>query len=614
MGTQHTSDRQRGPWLRIILLVGGALAAFAVVIVGWELLTEYMASDQFCGQSCHPVMAPQDTTKPIQPHARVHCETCHVAPGLGAFVASKLNGARELAVFVTNTYERPLPHPPKTMPDAEGACTKCHWPLVTFEDRARAYPDVAEDEANTLVQTFLAMRIRGTDDPPGETGAHWHVGNPVSYVALDVHEQEIPWVSVVRDGQEIVYRATDIDVSDEELAEAEPVVLDCLKCHSRPAHRFERPADVVDEMVAEGLLPADLPFLKREAARLLEAEYETEEAAVDAIGEGLTAFYRAEYPDLYAANEEAVLQTAERVQDVYRQTTFPVMNVDWRTYPDDLGHTNFPGCFRCHDGEHVAEDGRPITLNCTTCHSVPIVVREGAEVEPSIVSRFLGPRPPEPGSHREPDWFRVHRLRASQEACSGCHGPIAFGTDDSSFCANSACHARAWPGLGEREAFAHPVELVGAHQEAPCGGCHAQPTVPRLENCDECHDPPTEPHFGPDCAGCHSPVGWEEVPETVAADGPSIPHPLEGAEDCRSCHGLDREWPFPADHEDITNEACTQCHEPAPSEGDRIPHPLAGREDCLRCHDFDGIEPMPPDHAGRTDESCLLCHGVAESS
>jgi hypothetical protein len=58
------------------------------------------------------------------------------------------------------------------------------------------------------------------------------------------------------------------------------------------------------------------------------------------------------------------------VQAVYLRNVFPAMNVGWGTYPNNLGHTDFPGCFRCHDGSHATADGRSIPNDCDTCHSM----------------------------------------------------------------------------------------------------------------------------------------------------------------------------------------------------------------------------------------------------
>jgi hypothetical protein len=46
------------------------------------------------------------------------------------------------------------------------------------------------------------------------------------------------------------------------------------------------------------------------------------------------------------------------------------MNVTWGKYPNNVGHTDFPGCFRCHDGDHMAKTGTPITNDCNACHNL----------------------------------------------------------------------------------------------------------------------------------------------------------------------------------------------------------------------------------------------------
>jgi hypothetical protein len=44
------------------------------------------------------------------------------------------------------------------------------------------------------------------------------------------------------------------------------------------------------------------------------------------------------------------------------------MKVTWGTYPNNLGHSDFTGCFRCHDDAHSSPDGKKITQDCNTCH------------------------------------------------------------------------------------------------------------------------------------------------------------------------------------------------------------------------------------------------------
>jgi hypothetical protein len=48
------------------------------------------------------------------------------------------------------------------------------------------------------------------------------------------------------------------------------------------------------------------------------------------------------------------------------------------TYPNNLGHMDSPGCFRCHDGSHMTADGKEtIGQDCDTCHQL-LAVEESA--------------------------------------------------------------------------------------------------------------------------------------------------------------------------------------------------------------------------------------------
>jgi hypothetical protein len=44
------------------------------------------------------------------------------------------------------------------------------------------------------------------------------------------------------------------------------------------------------------------------------------------------------------------------------------MGVGWGTYPNNIGHMAFPGCFRCHDGSHATRNGTVIRQECDLCH------------------------------------------------------------------------------------------------------------------------------------------------------------------------------------------------------------------------------------------------------
>lgn len=45
------------------------------------------------------------------------------------------------------------------------------------------------------------------------------------------------------------------------------------------------------------------------------------------------------------------------------------MKTDWQAHPNNIGHLNAQGCFRCHDGQHFSTDGKVIRNECSVCHT-----------------------------------------------------------------------------------------------------------------------------------------------------------------------------------------------------------------------------------------------------
>jgi len=61
---------------------------------------------------------------------------------------------------------------------------------------------------------------------------------------------------------------------------------------------------------------------------------------------------------------------AKALVEIYSSNVFPSMKVVWGTHPNNIGHNDSPGCFRCHDGSHTAPGGATITNDCTACHNL----------------------------------------------------------------------------------------------------------------------------------------------------------------------------------------------------------------------------------------------------
>jgi hypothetical protein len=146
--------------------------------------------------------------------------------------------------------------------------------------------------------------------------------------------------------------------------------MECADCHNRAAHSFELPERAVDRAIADGRIPASLPFVKKTGVELLKAEYSSQEEAAQKIQAGLNAFYQAKYGDVWSKRSNDVQFAGQTLAGIYQSNVFPDMKVAWGTYPNNLGHIDAPGCFRCHDDGHATSDKKTITQDCGACHDL----------------------------------------------------------------------------------------------------------------------------------------------------------------------------------------------------------------------------------------------------
>ena len=352
-----------------------ALSIVNVLIVSLAAYrgVEYMDSSEFCGQVCHTVMAPEYVAHREGPHSRITCVECHVGSGAQSYVYYKLNGMRQLAHLVTGHYPRPVPSPVLNLRPARGTCEMCHSPETFHGDEVKIVPEYANDEKNTSNSTRLLMHVGGGIPEFGlGAGIHWHT-NPqieIDFVATDEKRQEIPYVRMKgADGKVHEYRAPGTD--ETKIGTVQPRRMDCVDCHNRPTHEFlATPERAVDMALARGAISSSLPFVRRETVEALKAAYPDTATADREIEKRLRAFYRTAHgadapPD--AAQLDRVVAAATFL---YSRNVFPRMNVTWGTHPSNLGHTDAPGCFRCHDDQHKTADGRVIRQDCELCHEV----------------------------------------------------------------------------------------------------------------------------------------------------------------------------------------------------------------------------------------------------
>ena len=356
----------------VMAIAGATLVNIVVLSLAAYRGVEYMDSVSFCGQVCHTVMEPEFTAYQHGPHARVACVHCHIGPGAPWFVKSKLSGTRQLFAVALSTYPTPIPSPVEDLRPARETCEQCHWPEKFTGDRIRQVHEYADDAANTETVTTLRLHVGSGQQRLGATGIHWHMApsTRVTYITTDPKRHVIPYVRVEDAAGRVVEYRTE-GVTDEELARGEQRMMDCMDCHNRPSHRFDpTAAAAVNEAMSHGAIPKDLPFVRREAVAVLEAQHHSREATQAAIAARLTAFYRSEHPSVWSGRQADIERAIRAVQDLYSRNVFPHMQVRWGTYPNHIGHVHAPGCFRCHDEGHRSADGRVIGQDCSTCHTM----------------------------------------------------------------------------------------------------------------------------------------------------------------------------------------------------------------------------------------------------
>ena len=103
---------------------------------------------------------------------------------------------------------------------------------------------------------------------------------------------------------------------------------------------------------------------------MLKVIYGSQKEAAEKLPSALVEFYRKNYPDLYTKRSQENQSAGQSILAIYDLNVFPELNAKRGTYPNNLGHTDFPGCFRCHDGSHSEAGGRTITQDCSACHEL----------------------------------------------------------------------------------------------------------------------------------------------------------------------------------------------------------------------------------------------------
>jgi hypothetical protein len=272
----------------------------------------------------------------------------------------------------------------------------------------------------------------GNPDTGPVSGIHWHMNlaNEITFIATDARRQVIPWIQAKdKNGQTTVYNAKARQLTPEQINTLPRRRMDCIDCHNRPAHIYNPPDFALDTAFAANRLDVSLPFLKRQAVEVLSKPYTTNDEAVKSISSGLDTFYRTNYAGIYSEKRASVQGAIAEVQRIYQANFFPEMKTDWQAHPNNIGHLQSSGCFRCHDGEHMSNDGKVIRNDCSICHTV----------------LYDSAGPPEKNTRVGPFQHPVDLGALADRKCESCHQP--------------------------NKPFVHPVNL-GDLSTFQCSECH----------------------------------------------------------------------------------------------------------------------------------------------
>ena len=283
-----------------------------------------------------------------------------------------MNGTRQLWQTHTNTYERPVPSPLESgrlVPSKE-TCERCHWAEKIVATRLLVIPTYADDETNSGSYNVLMMLVGGSR-MQGIHHAHFAGGFDVRYAASDAKRETIPWVERrnTNTGETQTYLAQ--GTTPEQAAALPKFTMQCVDCHDRPTHAFSLPDRALNRALAFGDIPADLPFVKKQGLAALQVKYASSSDAAQKIPQVIESFYQQNYSDVYAQRRAEIAKAGQAILAIYNRNVFPELNVTWGTYANSLGHTDSPGCFRCHDGAHSTANGqRTIGQDCAACHQL----------------------------------------------------------------------------------------------------------------------------------------------------------------------------------------------------------------------------------------------------
>ena len=364
-------------------------------------------------------MLPEYTAYQNSPHARVDCVKCHIGPGANWYVKSKISGLYQVYSVLTKSYTLPIDTPIEELRPARDTCEECHWPEKFYQSIEKSIVAYASDDENTPYQVDLLLNVGGATGDASSHGIHWHIGldHKLEYYPLDDDRQIIPWVRVTyEDGRVFEYIDEENSDFDREAMDEEKIrTMDCIDCHNRPSHRYLSPIQAINSAMQAGAIDPKITNIKAILLDAMQEEYETTPEALEAIQSAVLS----NFSDEIASNEalkQSIDKAIDQAQKIYRTNVFTEWNVDWKAYPWNIGHFQFPGCYRCHDDNHRTLDPEPkaISNDCNLCHTI---IRQGEGWDEIASMEYKKQSFYHPRGYGD-DW--------AGQNCHECHSPDAM--------------------------------------------------------------------------------------------------------------------------------------------------------------------------------------------
>jgi hypothetical protein len=292
--------------------------------------------------------------------------------GASWFAKSKISGHAQVLAVTFHTYSRPIPSPVQNLRPARDTCEQCHWPEKFHGDKIVRSFEYARTRRTPKSVTTLQVHVGGGSERLGiAQGIHWHmnVANEVEYIATDDKRQVIPWVRVKdRFGNVREYTAEGVTPSSSPRASGA-----AWTAWTATTARATDGGDArARRQRANGPRrhPEDAAVRPPGSRQSAQSQLPDQEARRGGNFPQPAGFLPVAVPTTSCRGGRTSKRRSNAAIDDLSRNVFPEMNVQFGTYANNIGHMDFPGCFRCHDDNHKSKDGKSIGQDCETCHKI----------------------------------------------------------------------------------------------------------------------------------------------------------------------------------------------------------------------------------------------------